>query len=177
LAVGLTDRITVTAEVPLVTTRSQVDLTVDSTNADLGWNQAAPGAANPTAVAEIQALLMDLETAASFVEGQIAAMGYDCPTGPICDQARDAVLRARRMQTDIMLLSGVDATTGVGGRIPAHAPIEGSAPGLAVTNAIATLVADLQGLGAPSITGTLPLPSAPVTRDDIDALLTDSIYG
>ncbi len=176
-AFGLTDRLTLTASVPLVTTRSQVDLSIDSTDSDLGWNQASPGAANAAAAAQIQSLLNELETAASFVEGQIAANGYDCPTGPTCDQARDAVLRARQMQADVTLLSGVDAAGGTATVLTPFAPIGGSVTGVAVTTAIASLVADLQSLGAPAVTSSFPLPSEPVTTSDVETLSSDPAYG
>jgi len=176
-SVGLTDRITLTASVPLVTTRSQVSLEVDSTNADLGWNQAASQAGNATAIAQIQSLLGELEAAAVFVEGQIAAIGYDCPSGPICNQARTAVMDARQMQMDITLLSGVDAMNGAGELLPPFSPMGSSATGQAVTGAIATLVARLTALGAPAVTSTLPLPNSPVLREDVDAMLTDPVFG
>ena len=176
-SVGLTDRITLTASIPIVTTRSQVSLEVDSTNADLGWNQAATQADNPLAAAQIQSLLIELEAAAVYVDGQIAALGYDCPSGPICDQARNAVVDARRMQMDITLLSGVDAMSGTGQLLPPYSPIGSSATGQAVTSAIATLVAELTALGAPAVTSTLPLPGTPVLREDVDALLTDPTFG
>ena len=176
-SVGLSDRITLTASVPLVTTRSQVLLEVDSTNADLGWNQAASQAANPTAVAQIQALLGELEAAAMFVEGQIAASGYDCPSGPTCNQARAAVISARQMQADVTLLSGVDALNGAGELLPPYSPMGSSTTGQAVTSAIATLVAELAALGAPAVTSTMPLPGSPVLVEDVDAMLTDSTFG
>ena len=49
-ALGLTDRITVRAKLPIVTTRSQVTFTTDTTEANVGFNLSAPELGDATTV-------------------------------------------------------------------------------------------------------------------------------
>ncbi|UCG87804.1 MAG: hypothetical protein JSW71_04460, partial [Gemmatimonadota bacterium] len=104
---GLTDRITLTASIPIVTTRMQVDFTVDSTNSTMGWNQVASNAGNPDALQAVLSLLGELQAAAAALDAAIEGGGYDCPNGPTCDAARDLLDRTRTMETDVIALTGV----------------------------------------------------------------------
>ena len=103
---GLTDRITLTASIPIVTTRSQVVFTVDSTNSTMGWNQVAPNAGNAAALQDVIGLLGELQSSAAALDAAIQGGGYDCPSGPQCDAARDLLDRARGMELDLIALTG-----------------------------------------------------------------------
>ena len=177
LQFGLTDWLTVTASLPLVTTRAQVDFSLDSTTGTVGWNQIAAQAGNVLAFAEIQALLGQLEAGAAFVESEIAAGGYGCPTGPACADAQDVVVRVRQLKMDLTELSGVGETGGAASQIPSFVPLSSSAAGQAIVNAIVTLSTELVSLGASAITSTFPLPSGRIGADDVNAMLGDSVFG
>ncbi|MGD2136498.1 MAG: hypothetical protein PVF27_10070 [Gemmatimonadales bacterium] len=177
VAFGFTDWLTVTASLPLVTTRSQVSFSVDSGSANVGWNQVATQAANAAATGQIQTLLADLEAAAAYVEAEIAAGSYGCPTSTTCDQARAAVDRTRAVADDLAALLGIDASGTVAAQLPPFAPLAGSAAGLALADAVSDLSAELAGFGAPTVGGALPLPSGAVTADDANAVLTDPAFG
>ncbi len=174
LALGLTNRLTFTATIPIVTTRMQVDLTVDGTDANLGWNQTVPEAANAGGFAQVELLLSELEAAAASVDAQIAAGAFGCPTSAQCDQARDLVSRTRALRTDVIALTGVLATDG---STPPFAPLATSAAGQAILGVITAIAAELASFGAPAITASLPLPDMPVTADDINTVLTSGTFG
>ena len=174
---GITDRLTLTASLPIVNTRSQVDFVVDSANGNVGWNQAVPEGGNPTGLPDIQALQAQLEMAAASVDAQIAAGAYGCPTSTMCDQARDLVMRTRQLESDLLLLTGVSTTGDPGAIPPPFAPLASSPAGQAVLAAIQSITAQLLTFGAPAVTSTLPLPTARVSTDDFQTMLTSPNLG
>lgn len=175
VALGLTDRLTFTASLPIVTTRTQVDLTLDNSDANVGWNPAVPNAQNPAGLGQIQQLLGELDAGATFVEARIAAGDFGCPASATCDDARDAVMQARKLAGDLMLLTGVGVLDATG--TPPFAPLAGSAAGLAVIAAIDAVSARLLSFGASAVTTALPLPDEPISADDINAVLTEATFG
>jgi hypothetical protein len=176
LAFGITSRLTFTAMVPFVTTRAQAFLEVDSTGT-LGWNQAAPAAGSAAAIADFQALLSELEAAAAAIEAQVASGGYDCPGGPVCSQATALVARARAVALQVTALSGVSAVGIADDLLPPFAPLASSAEGQAMTAALQALSADLQAFGSAGLTTSLPLPTTAIDADDVQTMLSDSVYG
>jgi hypothetical protein len=174
---GLTSRIALTAELPIVTTRSQVDFVVDSTASNVGWNQAADPAGSATAIQQIQTLLVQLDAAAAAVEAGIAAGDYGCPTGATCDEARAAVAAAQQLRLDLTALSGVDETGTLAPLISPFAPTAGSAAGAAILGAIQSVAARFQALGAPAVSGTFPLPGSTVGSGAVNTMLPDTAFG
>ncbi|HEX9692069.1 MAG TPA: hypothetical protein VGA22_08225 [Gemmatimonadales bacterium] len=176
LAFGITRRLTVTAMIPFVTTRAQALVSLD-TAGGVGWNQAAPDAGNAAAAGQIQSLLAELESAAAFIDAQVAANGYDCPAGPTCDEARALVSRTRSVAIDVSAMSGVTSGGVSGTLLPPFAPLATSPEGLAVVAELQALSADLQTFGAAGLAASLPLPTSPLGEDDFASLLGDSAYG
>lgn len=174
-ALGLTRRLTLTASLPIVTTRMQVDLALDSTDANVGWNQAVSESGNANGLAGIQQLLNELEAAAASVESQIAAGAFGCPSSAMCDQARDLVARTRALVGDLMLLTGVGAEGGQ--PIPPFAPLAGSAAGQGLLTAVDAIVAELMSFGASGVTTTLPLPTERLGPEDVNTVLTSATFG
>jgi len=174
---GLTNRLTFSASLPVVTTRMQVDFAVDSTDATAGWNQAAPTSGNPAGLQGIVTVLGQIEASATSLEGMIASGAFGCPTGPQCDTARDVVARARALAGNLAALSGVSPTGGLSSELPPFAPLEASAAGQAITAAIQSLSADLQALGAPAISGTFPLPASRLGAEDVNAVFPTAGFG
>jgi hypothetical protein len=178
LHLGLMKRLTVTARLPIVATRSQVNFAADSgAPGDVGWNQLAPQAENAGAAAQILALLTELEAAAATVDAAIESGSFGCPASPECDDARVAVSDARQLRTDLALLAG---TTATGEPLPVgspFAPLASSNAGTALVAAIQDVSSRLAALGAPGVPASYPLPTASVGANDVNAMLADSAYG
>ncbi|NIN12231.1 MAG: hypothetical protein GTN78_24910 [Gemmatimonadales bacterium] len=174
---GISNRLTVTVSIPFVTTRAQADFVVDSAGANVGWNQAAPTAQGASAATQIQLLLSELEAGAAFVQTQIDAGQFGCPSSPQCDQARDLVARTLIMAGDLSALSGVSADGSTAAELPPFAPLASSSAGQAVLTAVQSINAELQSFGASPLTATLPLPGEPVTTEDVQTLFTEAAFG
>ncbi len=174
---GLTERITLTASIPVVTTRMQVEFTVDSANSTMGWNQAAPTSGSATGFADVVALMGELGSSIAALEAAIANDGYDCPSGPQCDAARDLVGRAQRLELDLVSLTGVMADGTQSPVLPPFNPLATSSEGQAVLAAIDAISAELQSFGVSGLTTTLPLPAAKISAEDANAVLTTPSFG
>lgn len=177
LALGISNRLTLTASIPLVSTRSQVSFVIDSTGADQGWNQVTVEAGNAGASAQIRSLLTELDAGAAFVEGRIAAGDYGCPSSTQCDQARDLVDRTRRLAADLTVLTGVLQDGSTAEILPPFAPLSSSTAGQAIVSVIQATSTELQSFGASGVTTTLPLPGARLSADDLNAMLIDPALG
>jgi hypothetical protein len=174
LALGLSSRITLTASIPIVTSRSQVNVRLDSGAANVGWNQAI---GEPGAATQIAVLLTGIESGAAYVESRIAAGDYGCPVSPECDGARAAVARARALGPTLAQLTGVGPDGTVGASPTPFAPLAGSSTGLALLAEVQAVSDTLQGLGAAAIGVTIPLPAARLTGEDLDALVSTEGLG
>ncbi|MFQ5550101.1 MAG: hypothetical protein ACE5FJ_02560 [Gemmatimonadales bacterium] len=172
---GLTDRLTVRATIPIITTRVNSFVTLDSTNATAGWNPAslASGAGGVTA---IQNLMISLATAVGFVESQIAAGAYGCPTAPTCADAVAALFRARALSATVAVVTGVE-TMGVTGELPPAVPLSTSPAGQVLLAELAAVESQFAALGAPPFLGGLPLPSGRLAADNLDQILVNSEFG
>lgn len=174
---GLTDRITLTASIPIVTTRAQIDFTVDSTNSTMGWNQVAANAGNPTALQNVLALLGELQAAGDALQAAIDGGGYDCPSGPTCDAARALLDRTRSMEMDVITLTGVGTDGTLADALPPFSPTAGSTAGDAIVAALERLSTELQSFGVAGLATALPLPEGRIGTEDVNAVLTDSAFG
>jgi hypothetical protein len=166
-ALGLSDRLTVRVNLPIVTTRSQVTFTSDSTNANVGWNLANENYGTATTAAEAAALIGQLTVAIGQIEALIAGGSFGCPTGPACDQARASVTRATALLGNLLSITGLAA----GSDVTPFAPLATSAEGTAVLAELAAVATELQTLGADPLTAALPLPDAKLSADDINNTL------
>ena len=173
LELGISNRLTITASIPLVTTRAQVNFVIDSTNSDMGLNEAGF-----TQEAGTRQLLEELQAGAAFVESQIAGGGYGCPGSAQCAEAQALVSRTRTLTSDLMALTGVLAQ-GVNPILPPNAPLESSSAGLAVIAAVEAVKADLATFGATPVSQSLALPTSPAdTTRYNDMLVRDGwAYG
>jgi len=176
-SVGLSSRLTLTATVPLVTSRVKSSASLDSTGAEAGWNPiSSQGSAG--AIDTLTILLDELDAAAAQLEAAIAAGDFDCPSGPTCDEARALAARAQALGADLRMLTGYAAITEqTGAPIPPFAPLAQSASGVAVRQAIADVSAALQALGQTGLSVTMPLPSQPLGSDAVDVVLAGSEFG
>ncbi len=174
---GLADRVTIAASVPFVTSRMQVAFTVDSANANVGWNQIASASGNNTGASETLTLLQQLTASTSALDALIAAGGFDCPSGPTCDAARSLVDRSALLTTDLIGLTGIDGGGSVVAELPPFVPLASSAAGQAILAVIQDIGTEFTGFGVSPITATLPLPTGHVTAEDVNTVLTTAGFG
>lgn len=177
VSVGLSSRLTLTATVPLVTTRVKSAPSLDSTGSEAGWNPIS-GQGSTGALDSLTTLLSELDGAAAQLDADIAAGGYDCPAGPMCDQARALVDRLRGLSADLGALTGYAAvTTQDGSLVPPLAPLAESAAGQAIRAAIDEVSAELRALGQAGLSATVPLPSMPIDSNAVDVILGEDEFG
>lgn len=173
--VGVTSRLALTATIPIVTTRVHSVTSLDSTGANAGWNQVASLAENDSALQNVTTLLMELETAATMLEADVAAGTFNCPSA-MCDLADEVIRRARQLASDLSALSGVSAD-GTTGLLPPFAPLAASAEGMAIATQLGALATDLQTLGQAGLSGTMPLPTTPVGDGAVNQILAGDVFG
>lgn len=174
LALGLLGRITISARLPIVTHRMQVAFTFDSTNANVGWNQAI-AAVGGQGNADMAALVVaQLTTAIAELEALIAGGSFGCPSSPSCAPAQQALARAILLRDRLGLIAGFESASGA---VASVAPLATSTEGQAILAEIAAVAAELAGLGTSSVTATLPLPDQPLSTSDVNRLLTEDGFG
>ncbi len=174
-SVGLTDWLTLGVRVPLVKTRVQGVLALDTANANVGWNQAAIAAGNDAAAAEILELFAELDDAIAYVQDSIAQGGYGCPSSPRCAAANAALVQAIRLRDNLAALTGA---TGTAGSLPPVAPLASSSAGTAIRQAISMVAAKLASFGAGTINPAfLVLPGSQLDTAGIQTIVTDSAFG
>jgi hypothetical protein len=171
-ALGLTDWLTLGVRVPFVKTRVQGVLAVDTTEANVGWNQAAVAAGNAQAAAQILTLLAELDGAIGYVENQIAQGSYGCPSSPECADANALIARALRLRGGLASLAGPAGEP----QLPA-APLASSAAGMAILTEIDAVADSLASLGAGAVTATFPLPTARLDSAGIQTIVRDPAFG
>ncbi|MBI4502450.1 MAG: hypothetical protein HY700_14975 [Gemmatimonadetes bacterium] len=173
-SVGLLRSLTLTATLPIVVTRVNAAIAVDSTSGNAGWNQAAAfESGNPAGPSRIMQLVSQLESSATAIESRIAT-GGSCPGSPSC---AELLARTRALESALVALSGV-SPTGLAPVLPPAVPTAGSPEGSAITDVISRLSADLSSagvLGAPLV--AMPLPSKRFTPTDIQSLLGSTSFG
>jgi hypothetical protein len=163
-ALGLRDNLTLTASVPIVTTRTQVSFTLDTVGANAGLNPAADD--GPT----ILTIVNSFEAQADFVDAQIAAGNYGCPTSPECDAARNTVMRTRTLVAELRAMFAADP-------LPAFVPLASSAEGQVINEFASGIASELAALGAEPSAFTLPLPTMQVDSAGIQRVLTQASFG
>jgi hypothetical protein len=177
LSLGLSSKLTVTATIPLVTSRMKSSTSLDTTDADAGWNPiSSQGSA--AALDSLTLLLGELEAAAAQLEAEIAAGGFDCPGGPTCQEAQALAARARGLAADLQLLTGYTAVTAAtGDPVPPFVPVAQSTAGTAIRQAVTDVNQGLLALGQTGLSTTVPLPSQRLESDAVDAMLGGSDFG
>lgn len=187
-AVGLGRRVTFTAGFPIVVTRMNAVLTLDSTSGNLGWNQMATAAGNSGGASQIATLFSQLDASLMQLNIRLAPGGaLGCPGGPQCGPATSAYNRAAALRYNLNTLVGqvanIAAIPTPGFRVvgPAGAqsaaPLATSAAGLAINAAILSVSQLLALYGAPGITETLPLPAKRLSASDVQTIVGTPALG
>ncbi|MBI4419375.1 MAG: hypothetical protein HY560_00995 [Gemmatimonadetes bacterium] len=177
-SLGLTKWLTLAANLPIVVTRMNATLLLDSTTGNVGWNQAATESGNALGRSAILSLLGRLGSVEQDLDARIATGQFGCPTSATCTQARDLRDRVRALQTSLTELTGVP--TGVfpaGLVLPPAAPLATSPAGSGIRAAVERVKTDLSSLGLLSFTDTMSLPSKPLAASDVQTMLTSSSFG
>lgn len=173
LQLGLTDRITFTAGVPIVLTTMNAAPRLDSTEANVGLNPGASDAAQ---------VIGSLETAIADLSMRITAGDFGCPGSMQCAEAEALLERARTARDATALLFGA-ATTGVvdpefPGVVPPFAPVAGSTVATAIATELQAISDALTALGASPLGSTeLLFPEARADTAALGTVLGDPRYG
>jgi hypothetical protein len=162
-SLGLTRWLTLRVSVPIVKTRVQGVLRIDSSGANAGLNRA--GQLGPA----MQLQLSQLQDAITSVQGQIAAGAYGCPTSADCAAFTTLVARAQRLHDDLAALAGLAAGASV---LPPGAPLASSAAGQAIERQLAAVVDSLALAGAGTVDSVFPLPAAGLDSAGVRTIMT-----
>lgn len=167
-SLGITDWLTLSLRVPLVKTRVQGVLAVDSSGGNVGLNQAATDSGRTN----IQAVLTGLQAAIGVLQANIDAGGYGCPGSPDCDAKKLLLAQSQALLSDLTALAGPS-----GGPLPPVAPLGTSSAGVAIRNQITQVASQLQAAGAGVVPTTYSLPAAGLDTAGVQAIVTDSLFG
>src|SRR5947208_1315254 len=174
LSYGLSSRLTVSATLPIVVTRVNAAVTLDSSG-NAGWNQAdAFSSGNFNGLSQIALLINGLEAGASIVDAQIAAGSFSC-AGATTATAQDLVNRVRFLRMNLIALTGVTGTGTTVTPLPPAAPTASSAIGAAIESKIAGIRSELSCYTATSIPDLL-LPPAPFKSSDVSRILNTAAF-
>ncbi|MEO8635008.1 MAG: hypothetical protein ABI587_07010 [Gemmatimonadales bacterium] len=166
-ALGITRRLTLFGHIPLVTTRVQAKVAVDSGSGDGGLNGAHPTLGNSIDQGNAAQFFADFATALTTLDSRIASGAYS--GNPALDaQARALSARAAALRLGLETITTGPLTAAV------VLPTSGSAAGTAIVAAIIALQDTLSTtLGVSGFSGTPVLAGTDFTTADLNGLLTD----
>jgi len=163
LAVGVTPRLTIGVDLPVVSVRSQARLTTDATGATVGINPTIGG--NPGSGAFVDQLAAALDQLAE----RITAGAYDS------DPALKAAA-ATLVQDGPVLQAQLAALVTDPATLSAVLPLAGSPDGVALQTLTNDIRDDLRDrFGITGFTASLALPSSALTDADLSALLGSTV--
>lgn len=164
LAVGITRRLTFSASVPIVSTRTQLQLRPVATDANVGLNPADGALGTPAGIAQTTAFFTAFDEALTALSGRIASGAFTNPT--------QLALAQQTLGQGTTLRDGLFQLLADPVRGSAVLPVASSTAGSAVLAAITALDATLGGaLGGRTISAAPALPAAVLTATDLDALI------
>ncbi|MFI5244243.1 MAG: hypothetical protein ACHQQR_03390 [Gemmatimonadales bacterium] len=181
---GLTNRVSLTVTVPLVTATAHADWRVNPTGLEptIGFNPtlgATSALAAIAAIAANAALLAQFDSAASQLNQRLAFCGSN-PAATGCGSvnanragALALIGNANTFATGLgQLYGGRNGSTGA-----FFVPISGSAAEAAIEAKVAAYRALYSAFGATAIVGTGPVAAQTMAIGDMQQLLTDSTFG
>ncbi len=157
LGLGLTNRITIFGRIPLVRTRVQNTMDLNSASADAGLNPGPAGQAT---------FFQDFDAALATLSEKLAAGDYDAdPTTRALAEA--TVADATALRTDLF---GLLADPGTASPV---VPTAGSTAGAAMLGRVGALQTTLaSSLAVPGFTLAPQLPAAPLDEDGLQQVLS-----
>ena len=168
-ALGLTSRLTLFARVPIVTTRVQANLRLDSTSADGGLNPAHPDLGNPLDQARAATFLTTFDAALADLGNRIANGSY--AGNPALDSLARAVAASGLVLRDRIAAVTTDPNTAA-----YFLPSTDSPTGLALTARIRALSDTLTttlGVGTPLVDPVLA--NNRLTEQEFGSFLTQPL--
>lgn len=164
LAVGITHRLTFSATVPIVSTRTQLQLRTSATGASAGLNPADAALGTSAGIAQTEAFFAAFDEALTALSGRITSGAITNPT--------QLALAQQTLGEGTTLRDGLFTLLADPVRGSAVLPTGSSADGTALLAAISALDATLGGpLGGRTISATPALPATVLTATDLDALI------
>lgn len=163
-AVGLTNRLTVFANLPLVRVRTQSVVTLDSLTGNAGVNPADPVFGTSGGQAQTQAFFSDFDAAMTALNQRIQSGAYDA-TPAVKQLAQQTLARGLQLRGDLFATMADPATA-----LP-YLPTPGSPTGTALTGTISSLQGTLAGpLGIPGFASQPALPARRMSQFEFDRL-------
>lgn len=162
---GITHKLSVFGNVPIVRQQVKVVYGLDSAGGNAAFNPTDPTFGNPTEAAATVTFLEDFHVALDTLEARIASGFYD---GNPADRAlADATLAG-----GTAYLAGLDSLFVVPGAAGSFVPLATSAAGQAMSASVTGTQDNLSALGISSFTQPLPLPADALTTADYNQYLT-----
>lgn len=160
---GLTSRITLFAAVPIVRTRMQLALALDSTGADGGINPNNPALGTPAGQVQTTTFFNEFDAALATLATNIANGVYNANPQQLA-LAQQALAEGTSLRSGFdLVLNDPDAP---------FVPTAGSATGIAISDTLATFQSTLSGLGVNGFASEPALATNALTQADFDNLLT-----
>ena len=163
LSYGLTGRITLFTSVPIVRTRMQLALAVDSTGADGGINPNDPVLGTPAGRTQTATFFSEFDAVLATLASNIANGVYDA-------NPQQLALAQQALADGTSLRSGFDLV--LNDPDAPFVPTAGSATGTAITDTLAGLQSTLTGLGIGGFVSQPALATNALTQAEFDNLLT-----
>jgi hypothetical protein len=162
LSYGLTSRITLFTSVPIVRTRMQLHLALDSTGADAGINPNDPVLGTPAGRTQTTTFFGEFDAALATLATNIANGVYDANPAQLA-------LAQQTLADGTSLRSGFDVV--LNDPDAPFVPTAGSAAGSAISDTLTTFQATLSSLGVNGFTSDPALATNALTQADFDNLL------
>ena len=160
---GLTSRITLFTAVPIVRTRMQLHLTLDSTGADAGINPGDPVLGTTAGQVQTTTFFNEFDAALATLASNIANGVYNGNPQQLA-LAQQALAEGTSLRTGFdLVLNDPDAP---------FIPTAGSPTGLAISDTLSTLQNTLSSLGIGAFTSAPALATTALTQAEFDNLLT-----
>ena len=164
--VGVTDRLSIGAMVPVVRVQTRARLNLDPAGANLGAN---PRLTTPGADTSYAAFFTQFDAALAQLNDSIAVW---CPSNPRCTRA--SAISAQGLAVRLALGRGV---YGSGAQPAPFLPVDTSGGGRAIDSTLIALQDSLAAYGAGGFTHGFLLPSGPLDSDGLEFLLGDTLFG
>ena len=165
-SLGITSRITVFANVPLVTTRVQVNLRLDSTNADAGINPAHPFNGDPAGQQLAASFFTSFTAALSTLDANIANGTY--AGNPSLDSLARATSAAGTVLRDQLLAVTSDPTLA-----SEFLPTATSTAGMTILGEVAAVQSTLSTLSVSGFTEAPVLAGQRLTDPDFASFVAN----
>ena len=174
-SLGLNRRLTLSATIPIVVTRVNAFVALDSSQGNAGWNQAAVESGNAAGSVLIASVITQLQAGANALQSRIAAGFYGCPgSSSSCVAAQSLLSRTRALAANLSILAGGPPFVIP---IPPAAPTATSSAAALIAAAISQISAELQASGVSGVAAAMPFPARRLATADVETLFSSPTFG